>query len=250
MEIKDFGTSRAKVEEILGFLKKVNIETDNLKLESDAAMKAAYTAAVLDFEKEYKQNIINSQTITVQDADMAADHAWRSARAYFKAMVEIPTEEVAAVAKKITAIFDKYGRIEQKAYSEEYAAMGSLTVELDTISAEDMTLVAGQVWVERMKECYNTFNTAQTAQRTEDKDYVVGIVKEKRLAAEDAYRTLVKRVNALALINGEEPYADFIKGVNLLIDTESANISARETRAKKKKAEEEAKKKEEENQNS
>ena len=243
MEIKDFSTYRAKVEEILGFLLKVNIETECLTLESDAAMKATYAAAVLDFEKVYKQNTINSQTVSVQDADKEADYAHITARAYFKAMVNHPEEEVAAAAKIISAMFEKYGSINRKAYSEEYAAMGSLIVELDTVSADTLSTVAGQMWIERLKTGYNAFNTAQTAQREEEKDYVVGVVKEKRTAAEEAYYTLVKRVNALALINGEEPYANFIKGVTLLIDNENANIAARETRAKTKKEKEEAEKK-------
>ena len=54
-----------------------------------------------------------------------------------------------------------------------------------------------------------------TADRTEERMTVtVGALKASRKASDEAYRTLVKWVNALALIEGEAEYADFIDYVN------------------------------------
>ncbi len=62
----------------------------------------------------------------------------------------------------------------------------------------------------------------------------VGIVKEKRIIADEAFRTLCTRVNALVLVNGEAPYGEFIDRVNVIIAQAKAVLASRETRAKKK----------------
>lgn len=63
---------------------------------------------------------------------------------------------------------------------------------------------------------------------------ITGIVKQTRTAADAAFRTLVERVNALALINGDADYAPFIDHVNVIIDQAEATLAGRSTRAEKK----------------
>ena len=58
-------------------------------------------------------------------------------------------------------------------------------------------------------------------------------MKEKRSAAEAAYRTLIDTVVASAIINGEEEYRTFIDHVNAMIERQKAISKARSTRAKK-----------------
>lgn len=54
-----------------------------------------------------------------------------------------------------------------------------------------------------------------TASRTEERMAVpVGALKASRKASDEAYRALVKMVNALALVEGEADYAAFIDYVN------------------------------------
>ena len=54
-----------------------------------------------------------------------------------------------------------------------------------------------------------------TLQRTNEKMGVtVGALKVARTASDDAYRALVKMVNALALVFGEKDYTSFIDYVN------------------------------------
>lgn len=54
-----------------------------------------------------------------------------------------------------------------------------------------------------------------TAQRTQERMLQpVGALKKARRASDEAYRTLVKWVNALALIEGEKDYASFIDYAN------------------------------------
>ena len=62
----------------------------------------------------------------------------------------------------------------------------------------------------------------------------IGQVKERRTAAESAYRTLVETVNALSILNGEADYEDFIDHVNAMIDRQKTVLKTRATNNAKK----------------
>lgn len=69
-------------------------------------------------------------------------------------------------------------------------------------------------FVTNMKEANERVRTL-TLQRTNEKMGVsVGALKTARTASDNAYRALVKMVNALALVFGEKDYAPFIDYVN------------------------------------
>ena len=73
--------------------------------------------------------------------------------------------------------------------------------------------------------------------RTDEKSRViVGVVKQCRSEADNAYRQLVSTVNALCLIEGEEKYTTFIDHVNVMIDERKTILRTRSTiNAKKNK---------------
>ena len=68
---------------------------------------------------------------------------------------------------------------------------------------------------------------------------VTGATKAARLAADNAYRAAVKRLNALAEVNGDTDYIDVINAMNTLIDRQTAIIKARATKSANKRKEEE-----------
>lgn len=69
-------------------------------------------------------------------------------------------------------------------------------------------------FVTNLKEANERVRTL-TLQRTNEKiGIIVGALKTARTASDDAYRALVKMVNALALVFGEKDYTAFIDYVN------------------------------------
>lgn len=69
-------------------------------------------------------------------------------------------------------------------------------------------------FVTNLKEANERVRTL-TLQRTNEKiSITVGALKTARTASDDAYRALVKMVNALALVFGEKDYTAFIDYVN------------------------------------
>ena len=82
--------------------------------------------------------------------------------------------------------------------------------------------------------CETAFLSAVSQRTEETAARQVGIVKEIRQTADNAYRSLVELVNALTVVNGEAPYATFIDHVNAIIDRQKTVLKARQTNAKKK----------------
>ena len=174
-------------------------------------------------------------------ADAAADTAWRVARAYAKAMSSHPEASVAAIGKTIYDLFVKFGDLASLGFHEEYGRYYNLLQELANVREEDREAAAFDPWLENMDDCYHRFINLRDAKVTEDTTYQTGIVKESRTAAEEAYKVFVQRVNALCIVMGEEAYAPFIDQVNVVIDTLNSTIAARETKAAKKRVKEEDK---------
>ena len=86
-----------------------------------------------------------------------------------------------------------------------------------------------------MESSEETFLETVKVRTEEESTRVVGIVKQSRLAADDAYRKLVETVNALSVINGAEPYPLFTDHLNVLIDRQKTVLKTRATKNTKKK---------------
>ncbi|KAA5430250.1 DUF6261 family protein, partial [Bacteroides cellulosilyticus] len=94
--------------------------------------------------------------------------------------------------------------------------------------------LAFDAWLTNLETCETAFLSAVSQRTEETAARQVGIVKEIRQTADNAYRSLVELVNALTVVNGEAPYATFIDHVNAIIDRQKTVLKARQTNAKKK----------------
>lgn len=85
--------------------------------------------------------------------------------------------------------------------------------------------------VTNLKEANERVRTL-TLQRTNEKiSITVGALKTARTASDDAYRALVKMVNALALVFGEKDYTAFIDYVNTEVAHYKREVLGRKTSA-------------------
>lgn len=128
---------------------------------------------------------------------------------------------------------------------------------LDGVSLEGVTNRLQKIgldrWVARLKEANEKFITFFTDRNSQQATLVTGATKAARQETDTAYRAVVKRINALAEINGDADYLEIINEMNRLIDRQRAILATRKTlnakAAAQKKAEEDKKeddKKEEE----
>lgn len=250
-QISSFNIARLRVEEDFGFLKLVVTETRNLvsdgeedrpgELSMTATVPATLTASVTTFENAVtafdnalKDSATTPSTAIAAEADTARDNAWRGANNYLKAMTAHPTGAVRQVAIEVKTLFDKYGDPTALPQTEESGILHNLLQDLQSIDKNKLATIAFDAWLTNLGTCEETFLAAVSQRTEEEATRQVGIVKETRQAADNAYRSLVELVNALAVVNGETAYATFIDRVNVIIDRQKTVLKTRQTKSKKK----------------
>lgn len=233
-QIAALNIARLRTEECFGFLKHFSAELENLPYEETPTV---LTKAIENFQSAYeafddalKASDTNPVTALVTAADEARGQAWRGANNYTNAMCAYPDPDIRAIAEKCKAAFDKYGDPTKLAQTEESGILHNLLQDLEKLPTADIDLTP---WIDELSYCEEKFLEAVKKRTEADSTRRTGIVKEKRSAAEAAYRTLIDTVVASAIINGEEEYRTFIDHVNAMIERQKAISKARSTRAKK-----------------
>lgn len=260
-KINTFNVKQLRTEESFGFHKQVETETAYLPNDSEddrpviesldentptvrnsvgssPALTAAidkYTTAVNTFDDALKDSGTVPGVAVATAADEVRDKAWRGSNAYLKAMTAHPDEAVRATAKEVKSLFDKYGDPTTLSQTEESGVLHNLLQDLKTLDSSKLTAIAFNPWLADMESSEETFLETVKVRTEEESTRVVGIVKQSRLAADDAYRKLVETVNALSVINGAEPYALFTDHLNVLIDRQKTVLKTRATKNTKKK---------------
>ena len=241
-QIESFNIARLHTQEDFNFQTRVrNLAEECLTLETDKAMVDAYKESVNALDAALKQSDKNSYTALVAEADAKADKRWSAAYAYAKAMAEHPDSDVAEAGAGLVDIFQKYGILTSMGYDEEYGRYSNLLQDLAALSQETKEMLRFEPWYEAMDFDVAQFQDLRTQKTKEESTYVVGLAKDARLAADNSYKSLVQRVNALVIVNGETAYADFIDRLNVMISEAQALIAGRETKAAKKRVKDEDK---------
>lgn len=171
----------------------------------------------------------------VMEADAARDFAYSGLYNYVKAMTAHPDESIAEAAKRALEILEKYGNPTAKPQLEESGILYNLLQELNEAKeAGDFTDLDIEPWLTRLENAETSFLNATDAKVQEEAAREVGLSKQARQAADDAYRKLVDIVNMLAAMHGDEKFATFIGNVNALVEQQRAKLKTRATNSAKK----------------
>lgn len=242
-KIKTISLSSLRTEEDFGFLKLIVTETANLPKEDGSgsspaltAAKSAFSSAVDAFDAALKDSTKSQCASIAAEADSTRDASWRGLNNYLKAITVHPDEEKRSLAVEMKGLCDKYGDPTSLPQTEESGILHNLLQDFDAYLEDVLRSVGADAWVNDLRTKENAFLSA-VANRTEEESMrTVGIVKQTRQSADEAYRSLVDLVNALAVVNGDAPYATFINHVNVLIDQQKSVLKARATRGAKESA--------------
>ena len=168
----------------------------------------------------------------VTEADASRDSAWSGLYYYVKAMTAHPDESIAEAAKRALEILEKYGNPTAKPQLEESGILYNLLQELNEAKeAGDFNGLDIEPWMEHAEY---SFLTATDEKVQEEAAREVGLSKQARQAADDAYRKLVDIVNMLAAMHGDEKFATFIGNVNALVEQQRTKLKTRATNSAKK----------------
>ena len=191
------------------------------RAEADTAVKGKASELVSNFKAavaaedealKISQKSLLTDDITKADSDRDALYAgYKKAVEAFLAM---PIADMAQAAKVLAQHIKDYKINTADQLDKETGLLVNFISDLEDKYAAQVAKLGLTAFVTNMKEANERVRTL-TLQRTNEKMGVsVGALKVARTASDDAYRALVKMVNALALVFGEKDYTAFIDYVN------------------------------------
>ena len=207
---------------------------------SGEVINAMLEAPINAFEAAYQALDVALESSTADSAEAKAyeelrDRLWRSNNAYIKAMTAHPNPELAAIAERLKAEFDKYGDVTYLPVVQESGALHNLIQDIQAIPAQDRSKIHYEEWFNALDTAENNYLAAVASRTDVRSEKEVGAVKRTRIEAEAAYTHLVEVVNLLAKVEGDTAYLPFINRMNVLIAEQKATLKARQTRAAKAK---------------
>lgn len=190
---------------------------------------AKYEAAFLVEEEKFKISQKSEFTDSLNQLDDMRDSAYRGIKQIVGGYAKVPDADIQKAAKALDQLITDYRINVDVQRDQESGLLSNFIADLDgKCAAHVQTLGMGKA-VQVLKEANNQYIDVREV-RTEERMHKEKKALETACAATDtAYRALIAMVNALALVEGETDYADFIDYMNSLVSeykTEVLNQSA------------------------
>lgn len=192
-----------------------------VRAEADTAVKGKAAdqvnnlkAAVSAEDEALKISQKSLLTDEIAKADSDRDALYAGYKKAVEAFLAMPIADMAQAAKVLAQHIKDYKINTADQLDKETGLLVNFITDLEDKYSAQVTKLGLTAFVTNMKEANERVRTL-TLQRTNEKMGVtVGALKAARTASDDAYRALVKMVNALALVYGEKDYTAFIDYVN------------------------------------
>lgn len=192
-------------------------EADKKISEKLAPIIAELKAAVEKEDDNLKISQKSQFTDAIAKADIDRGSFYNGYKRGVRMYLDFPDEAVAMAAKVLNQHLKDYSINPKMQLDRETGLLMNFLSDLEGRYTAEVELLSLKRLVTCMKEANDRVNRLMI-QRTEEKmGIIVGIMKASRKVSDNVYNRLVKKVNALALIEGEEDYTDFIDYVNIKI---------------------------------
>ena len=170
------------------------------------ALKAEDDALALS-----KANLLSKD---IKAVDAERDKHYKALRKAIKFFLNHPDAELVKAAARLEQLLKDYNIDPKMQLDRETGLLLNLISDLETKSAADVTALALTPVVQAMKQANDKLREVTRARANDRAVQIVGQLKQAQHASDEAYRTLVQKVNALAVVEGEADYADFISKMN------------------------------------
>lgn len=191
------------------------------RAEADTAVKGKASELVSNFKvavaAEDEALKISQKSLLTDDiakADIDRDALYAGYKKAVEAFLAMPIADMAQAAKVLAQHVKDYKINTAGQLDKETGLLVNFITDLEDKYSAQVAKLGLTAFVTNLKEA-NERVRMLTLQRTNEKMGVtVGALKAARTASDDAYRALVKMVNALALVYGEKDYTAFIDYAN------------------------------------
>ncbi len=215
-EINDIGLARMNNGAHFTFISNIlaRVESDSAVKGKAADQVSNFKAAVAAEDEVLKVSQKSLLTDEIAKADDDRDKLYAGYKKAVEGFLAMPIADMAQAAKVLAQHIKDYKINTSAQLDKETGLLVNFIADLEEKYADQVAKLGLTAFVTNMKEANERVRTL-TLQRTNEKMGVgVGALKKARVATDDAYRALVKMVNALALVFGEKDYASFIDYVN------------------------------------
>ena len=173
-----------------------------------------FKAAVAAEDEALKISQKSLLTDEIAKADSDRDALYAGYKKAVEGFLAMPIADMAQAAKILSQHIKDYKINTADQLDKETGLLVNFISDLEYKYAAQVAKLGLTAFVTNLKEANERVRTL-TLQRTNEKiGITVGALKTARTASDDAYRALVKMVNALALVFGEKDYTAFIDYVN------------------------------------
>ena len=191
------------------------------RAEADTAVKGKAAELVSNFKAAVRAEDealkISQKSLLTDDiakADIDRDALYAGYKKAVEAFLAMPIADMAQAAKVLAQHIKDYKINTAGQLDKETGLLVNFITDLEDKYSAQVAKLGLTAFVTNLKEA-NERVRMLTLQRTNEKMGVtVGALKAARTASDDAYRALVKMVNALALVYGEKDYTAFIDYAN------------------------------------
>ena len=196
--------------------------TDTVGLATaDAKVKAKVTAELTALQTALKAeddalalskaNLLSKE---IEAVDAERDKHYKALRKAITFFLNHPDAEQVKAAARLEQLLKDYNINPAMQLDRETGLLLNLIGDLETKSAADVTALSLTPVVQAMKQANDKLREVTRARANDRAVQIVGQLKQAQHASDEAYRTLVQKVNALAVVEGEADYADFISKMN------------------------------------
>jgi len=107
-----------------------------------------------------------------------------------------------------------------------------LVADLRTKLPAEIVTLAIVDWIDELERQNNVFIALEATRNSEDAKKSDLRMKQVRVVVDAAYNKIVKRINALIVVNGEASYTEFVKELNVRIGRAQDSIALSRGQAK------------------
>lgn len=173
-----------------------------------------FKAAVAAEDEALKISQKSLLTDEIAKADSDRDALYAGYKKAIEGFLAMPIADMAQAAKILSQHIKDYKINTADQLDKETGLLVNFISDLEDKYAAQVAKLGLTAFVTNLKEANGRVRTL-TLQRTNEKiSITVGALKTARTASDNAYRALVKMVNALALVFDEKDYTAFIDYVN------------------------------------
>lgn len=189
-------------------------EADAKVSEKAASQLAAFKAAIAAEDKVLKVPRKSVLTVQIECWDGVRDGLFTAGRQVASAYSKHPDTEMSDAADEVLRIYSEYGIDSNMQLNRETGMLTNFITDIEEKAASAAATLSLTKLFADLKEANEKVADLMYERLEKDTNSEKALLEKARKVTDAAYAELVRYVNALAVIEGEDEYADFIDNVN------------------------------------